>query len=233
MSDAHDSQPTQTTESAVAPAVATAPPDTPPAVSAVAGSPVADAAVEDNSHAGQGSVMIDIGGEIGALVVDAPASMEGVEIEIRPTGDTPYADGARPASTHQTDPDALSPADRDPGHPRDPAGKQAHEHAHGSADEHPSSHSHDHPHDPPHDHPHDHPHTIAAAHHGGSVDGHALVHVAVLKRPAPSGPRWAAVYPQLHEGTYDLYVRPAEPVALSVAITGGAVTEATWPVRPD
>lgn len=220
MSDAHDSQPTQTTESAVEPAV-----------------------IEDNSHAGQGSVMIDIGGEIGALVVDAPASMEGVEIEIRPTGDTPYADGARPGSTHQTDPDAPSPADRDPGHPRDPAEEQdhehshgsaeeqAHEHAHGSADEHPSSHSHSHDH--PHDPRHDHQHTTAAAHHGGSLDGHALVHVAVLKRPSPSGPRWAAVYPQLHEGTYDLYVRPAEPVALSVTITGGAVTEATWPGLPD
>jgi len=215
MSDAHESQQTQTAGSGAATADATTPPDT------------ADVGpVEDNSHAGQGSVMIDIGGEIGALVVDAPPAMVGVEIEIRPTGDTPYADGARPGDTHHVHPDEQVPADpHQHGHPHEPAGDPLHEHAHGSADGHP------HPHD--HDHPHEHPHDPAGVHHGGSVDGHALVHVAVLERPSPSGPRWAAVYPQLHEGTYDLYVRPAEPVALSVTITGGAVTEATWPVRPD
>jgi len=164
--------------------------------------------------------MIDIGGEIGALVVDAPPAMVGVEIEIRPTGNTPYADGSRPGGTHHVHPDEQGPAEpHQHEHPHDPAADPLHQHAHGSADEHP--------------HPHEHPHDPAGVHHGGSVDGHALVHVAVLERPSPSGPRWAAVYPQLHEGTYDLYVRPAEPVALSVTITGGAVTEATWPVRPD
>ena len=40
---------------------------------------------EDNTHAGQGSVVLDIGGDIGALIVSAPAQLEGVEIEIRPT----------------------------------------------------------------------------------------------------------------------------------------------------
>ncbi len=34
--------------------------------------------------AGQGSVLLDIGDEIGALVVSMPAEMEGVEVEIRP-----------------------------------------------------------------------------------------------------------------------------------------------------
>jgi hypothetical protein len=39
-----------------------------------------------NEFAGQGSVLLDIGGDIGALVVTTPASMQGVEIEIRPVG---------------------------------------------------------------------------------------------------------------------------------------------------
>ena len=38
----------------------------------------------ENPFAGQGSVLLDIGGEIGALVVSMPAGMEGVEVEIRP-----------------------------------------------------------------------------------------------------------------------------------------------------
>ena len=38
----------------------------------------------ENPFAGQGSVLLDIGGEIGALVVAMPAEMEGVEVEIRP-----------------------------------------------------------------------------------------------------------------------------------------------------
>jgi hypothetical protein len=42
------------------------------------------AANTENPFAGQGSVLLDIGGEIGALVVEMPASMEGVEVEIRP-----------------------------------------------------------------------------------------------------------------------------------------------------
>lgn len=43
------------------------------------------AAVE-NPHAGQGMVLLDIGGDVGALVVTMPASMDGVEVEIRPEG---------------------------------------------------------------------------------------------------------------------------------------------------
>ena len=36
-----------------------------------------------NTFAGQGSVLLDIGGDIGALIVTMPADMVGVEIEIR------------------------------------------------------------------------------------------------------------------------------------------------------
>ena len=38
----------------------------------------------ENPFAGQGSVLLDIGDDIGALVVTMPAEMEGLEVEIRP-----------------------------------------------------------------------------------------------------------------------------------------------------
>ena len=42
---------------------------------------------DENPHAGQGSVLLDIGGDIGALVVVAPESMLGHEVEIAPAGE--------------------------------------------------------------------------------------------------------------------------------------------------
>jgi len=42
--------------------------------------------VEENPFAGQGAVLLDIGGDIGAIVVEMPAEMVGVEIEVRPAG---------------------------------------------------------------------------------------------------------------------------------------------------
>ncbi len=47
----------------------------------------------ENPFAGQGSVLLDIGGDVGALVVAMPASTVGVEIEIRPVG---QVDGPHP-----------------------------------------------------------------------------------------------------------------------------------------
>ena len=38
----------------------------------------------ENPFAGQGAVMLDIGGDVGALVVTMPEGMAGVEVEIRP-----------------------------------------------------------------------------------------------------------------------------------------------------
>ncbi|MCW2847902.1 MAG: hypothetical protein JWR90_1876 [Marmoricola sp.] len=43
----------------------------------------------ENPHAGQGSVILDIGGDVGALVVTMPPGMEGVEVEIRPAHGSP------------------------------------------------------------------------------------------------------------------------------------------------
>ena len=58
---------------------------------------VADA--KENPYAGQGPVLLDIGGDVGALVVTMPARLDGVEVEIRAVGDEAGADdhGAGPA----------------------------------------------------------------------------------------------------------------------------------------
>jgi hypothetical protein len=37
---------------------------------------------EENPHAGQGSVLLDIGGDVGALIVTMPASLLGEEVEV-------------------------------------------------------------------------------------------------------------------------------------------------------
>jgi hypothetical protein len=42
----------------------------------------------ENPHAGQGPVVLDIGGDVGALVIAMPESVAGVEIEIRSVGDS-------------------------------------------------------------------------------------------------------------------------------------------------
>jgi hypothetical protein len=45
------------------------------------------AVTAENPHAGRGrAVPLDIGGDVGALVVAMPAELEGVEIDIRPVG---------------------------------------------------------------------------------------------------------------------------------------------------
>jgi hypothetical protein len=109
--------------------------------------------LEDNTHAGQGAVLLDIGGTVGALVVTMPPDLLGSEIEIRPVG----------------------------------------------AD-------------------------VAAHHHHP--------HVGVVARPR-DGRRGesvaSAVFGELEEGEYELYVRPAGPVLLVAAVTGGTVRFASWP----
>jgi hypothetical protein len=45
--------------------------------------------MSENPYSGQGPVLLDIGGNIGALVVEMPAELEGVEVEIKPAGDEP------------------------------------------------------------------------------------------------------------------------------------------------
>lgn len=125
----------------------------------------------ENPHAGQGSVLLDIGGDIGALVVSMPPAMEGLEVEIRPIGGPAHA---------------LSHVDQQP------HGVLAHSHAE----------------------VHDHPH---------------LLHVAVVARPVADGVAHSLVFPELTDGVYELYERPAGPVELTVTVRGGEVTTAEWP----
>lgn len=128
---------------------------------------------ENHEGVGEGTVLLDIGGEIGALVVTTTGQLSGQEIEIRPTGATPYADPA-----------GWSSADQEP-----------HVHRDGTTHVHEASRPH-------------------------------LLHVAVHQRPDRT---WSAVFPELHEGTYELYLRPDGPVRLSVTVAGGSVSTVTWP----
>jgi len=49
------------------------------------------------AHAtGAGSVVLELGGDVGVLVLHTPARLHGTEIEIRPDGDDPH--GYRPRS---------------------------------------------------------------------------------------------------------------------------------------
>jgi len=57
----------------------------------------------ENPHAGQGPVLLDVGGDVGALLVTMPASLEGVEIEIRPQPSEPEPD--QPVHSHPRQPD--------------------------------------------------------------------------------------------------------------------------------
>jgi hypothetical protein len=78
----------------------------------------------ENPFAGQGSVLLDIGGDIGALVVTMPDGMLGSEVEIRPVGM-----GGSHAHGHDHD------------HPDDHPDDHPHAHPHGQP------HGQDRPHD--------------------------------------------------------------------------------------
>jgi hypothetical protein len=99
-----------------------------------------------NHTAGNGSVLLDIGGEFGALIVTMPMTMAGAEIEICPAGE----------------PHAAAPRD----------------------------------------------------------------HVGVHARPGGS---FAAVFPSVRRGVYELYRKPHGPTELVATVIGGLVTEADWP----
>ena len=60
---------------------------------------VTSGVVPENAWAGQGAVLLDIGGDVGALVVAMPASTVGLEVEIRPV-DAPPGHGHRHEHEH-------------------------------------------------------------------------------------------------------------------------------------
>jgi hypothetical protein len=139
---------------------------------------------EDNSHAGQGPVLLDIGGEVGAVIIGMPAGLIGQEVEARPIAGPALATLGR-----HSHPAADGPATHDRSH------------AHGAAGEH--------------------RHPMHLVH---------LVHVGVVQRPSPTGFSASAVFGELVEGSYELYLRPDGPVALTVAVVGGEVSTAQWPL---
>ena len=53
----------------------------------------ARAADHENPWAGSGSVLLDIGGDVGALVVTMPEGLEGREVEVRPVAAGVRTDG--------------------------------------------------------------------------------------------------------------------------------------------
>lgn len=68
----------------------------------------------ENPYAGQGPVLLDIGGDVGALIVTMPAAMEGAEVEIRPQ--TSQRDQADVQGHHHGHPDEQDDA-REHHHP--------------------------------------------------------------------------------------------------------------------
>ncbi|MDX6283167.1 MAG: hypothetical protein QOH03_4238 [Kribbellaceae bacterium] len=53
--------------------------------------------------------------------------------------------------------------------------------------------------------------------------------MAVVPRPSPDGELvYSAVFFDVPEGSYELYLLPDGPVQLTVEVAGGHVTEADW-----
>ncbi len=129
---------------------------------------------EENPHAGKGSsVLLDIGDDVGAIVITLPSELEDAEIERRPVGWT------------AEDPVAVA-------HDHD-----GHGHGHG---------------------------------HGHGEHIHRFPHVAVVPRPSPEGEIvYSAVFFDVPEDSYELYLMPDGPVRLTLEVVGGRVTEADWP----
>jgi hypothetical protein len=176
-------------------------------ISAVEIAEISAVDIAENPHAGQGMVVLDIGGDIGALIVTAPAELAGAEIEICPSG------------AREQVPDEGA------------QWWQGAWRSHGAADD---SHGHDHSHDDSHDHSHDdaHDHSHDDAHPHDHHAGPAWPHVAVLGRPTGAGIAFGAVYPGLRAGRYDLWLREGGPIALTVTVQGAQVTSIDWP-SPD
>jgi hypothetical protein len=81
----------------------------------------------ENPYAGQGPVLLDIGGDVGALVVVMPAHTDGLEVELRPAGATASGTPAdHPTASHAHDP--IHAHDRGHGH--------GHGHDHGESHTH-------------------------------------------------------------------------------------------------
>ena len=57
-------------------------------------------------------------------------------------------------------------------------------------------------------------------------------HVAVRERRLQSGPRWAALFMPLHEGTYQVRLKDElTSPTVSMAVRGGQIAQVEWPNR--
>ena len=110
--------------------------------------------MSENPYAGQGPVLLDIGGDVGALIVEMPAELEGLEVEIRPAGE--------------------DDAENDQRH--------SHDHGHSHDQDHGPSHGHDHDHDHGHSHDPARPHVAVVARSvGGSAVIPSLVYPELVE----------------------------------------------------
>ena len=153
----------------------------------------------ENPYAGQGPVLLDIGGDVGALVVVMPPETDGLEVELRPAGAT----SAGP--TTQT---------------------QGHRHTDGHDHHEPHHHRHDSDHHDSDHHDHDDAGTTG---HGADPAHAAYPHVGVVARPDGTGVVHSLVYPSVTEGEYELYQLPDGPVVMTASVIGGQVTRNRWP----
>lgn len=83
---------------------------------------------EQNAFAGQGAVLLDIGGDVGALVLHMPAELAGVEIEIRPVDGRSALGAQQPRSEHSHAPSS--------GHGAEAEHSHEHSHDHGDGGHH-------------------------------------------------------------------------------------------------
>jgi hypothetical protein len=168
---------------------------------------VSAGASPENPHAGHGMVVLDIGGDVGALVVSTPGHMAGVEIEICPAG----ARGRVPDEGVGWWEGSWRSAHHDHAHGHVPASGAGSVGSgdHGGSD---SSHSPD-----------------GAASRSNHAGGPAWPHVGVLDRALAGVDECAAVFPGLRAGSYDLWIKPDQPTALTATVVGGEVATVRWP----
>lgn len=159
----------------------------------------------------EGSVMLDIGGDVGALVLHTGANLLLAEVEVsRVDCGYPLAAGYQLPHQHHLgeghdDSGGHSHGGSDDGHSHDVADQ--HTHSHGGVDAHPNS---------------------VSSPSAESAEFVALrTHVAVRERRAASGVRYAAIYAGLLSGDYRLWNLDGTAGDI-VTIVGGQVTEHDW-----
>jgi ABC-type Zn2+ transport system substrate-binding protein/surface adhesin len=74
----------------------------------------------------------------------------------------------------------------------------------------------------PHEHSHEH------GEHEHSHEHSHRTHMAVRERHGPSGIRYAAIYPSLVEGEYEIWELDGTHVHATVQVVGGQISELDW-----